>query len=363
MLAITVVLLAQLGFGATAAAEPTFALAWFGRDGRLLVSVSPDGRGWAPPVRHRAAIASKNGPALLFAGRAGWRLFWFSPDRAQLGVGRGDGNARRGVKFGPIRMQPIPPEHRPFDDPSVRPAAAFDGERWVLAYGNRTPGRITIATASARRGAWAFRSLDGGGGWVTPPALAHGDGRFLLAYVAAAPGNPGKYLLRMRRSADARRWSRPFTPRRAASGGTGGEPLYLAPVQGPALAHDGGRFLLAVTNRRDRAAPRFLYRYDLYASEHGARWTPLDGSFVAWSTTRAAISLAVKPHDRCALVAVSSSRPSGGFTARNIHIRFGITRTGDCGRARTIRWAPLNAPFPLRSMLDRFVAAAYGNPN
>jgi len=355
-------LLVLLSSAGLARAEPTFALAWFGRDGRLLVSVSPDGRGWASPVKHRAAIRSANGPALLFDARAGWRLFWFTPDRAQLGISRGNGNARRGVKFGPLRLQPIPPQYRPFADPSVRPAVAFDGERWVLAYGSHQAGRITIAVANARRGGWTFSAVAGGRGWITPPALAYGDGQFLLAYMVTAPGASGRYLLNMRRSEDGRRWSRPFNPRRASANG-GGRPIYLAPVQGPVLAFDGARFLLAVTNRRDRNAPRFLYRYDLYASDNGARWTPLDGSFVAWSTTRAAISLTVKPYDACTLVAVSSSRPSGGFSARNIHIRHGVTRTGECARARTIRWAPLNAPFPLRSMLDRFVAAAYGEPD
>jgi hypothetical protein len=343
---------ASLSLAAPAAAEPTFALAWFGRDGRLLVSVSPDGRGWAPPVKHRAAIRSKNGPALLYDARAGWRVFWFTPDGARLGMSRGDGNARRGVRFGPVRFQAIPPPLRPFDDPSVRPAVAFDGERLVLAYGNRTPGRITIASADARGETWRFASLAGGEGWIAPPALAFGNDQFLLAYMVQAEGN--RYQLKLRRSRDGRRWSPPFDPT---------PKLSLAPVQGPVLAFDGGRFLLAITNRRDRNAPRFLYRYDLFASRGGARWTALDGSFVAWSTTRAAVSMTVRPHGRCALVAVSSSRPSGGFKARNIHIRFGVSRTGDCARARTIRWAPLNAPFPLRSMLDRFVAAAYGDPD
>ncbi|HUT47984.1 MAG TPA: hypothetical protein VM325_01480 [Alphaproteobacteria bacterium] len=356
--AAVLMLLASVGL---ARAEPTFALAWFGRDGRLLVSVSPDGRGWAPPVRHRAAIRSANGPALLFDARAGWRLFWFTPDRARLGISRGNGNARRGVKFGPVRLQQIPSGHRPFADPSVRPAAAFNGEHWVLAYGSQQAGRITLAVADARRGGWTFSAVAGGRGWITPPALAHGNGQFLLAYVVAAPGRSGQHLLKMRRSEDGRRWSPPFDPRRAGKPG-GGRPIYLAPVQGPVLTFDGTRFLLAVTNRRDRNAPRFLYRYDLYASDSGGRWTPLDGGFVAWSTTRAAVSLTVKPHDGCTLVAVSSSRPSGGFSARNIHIRHGVTRTEECGRAHTIRWAPLNAPFPLRSMLDRFVAAAYGEP-
>ncbi|MDH3235811.1 MAG: hypothetical protein OEQ29_19985 [Alphaproteobacteria bacterium] len=359
--AATVALLVLLGSAGLARAEPTFALAWFGRDGRLLVSVSPDGRGWASPVKHRAAISSANGPALLFDERAGWRLFWFTPDRAQLGVSRGNGNARRGVKFGPLRLQSIPPQYRPFADPSVRPAAAFDGERWVLAYGSQHAGRITVAVADARRGKWAFSAVTGGRGWITPPALAYGDGQFLLAYMVAAPGRSGRHLLKMRRSEDGRRWSRPFEPRLAEQAGSR-RSIYLAPVQGPVLTFDGERFLLAVTNRRDPNAPRFLYRYDVYASDGGARWAPLDGSFVAWSTTRAAVSLAVKPDDGCTLVAVSSSRPSGGFSARNIHIRHGVTRTGECGRARTIRWAPLNAPFPLRSMLDRFVAAAYGDP-
>lgn len=340
------------GLAAPALAEPTFALAWFGRDGRLLVSVSPDGRGWAPPVKHRAAITSKNGPALLYDARAGWRLFWFTPDGARLGISRGDGNARRGVKFGPVRFQPIPPAYRPFDDPSVRPAVAFDGQRLVLAYGSRRPGRIVVATLNAREGKWRFASLAGGDGWITPPALAYGNDRFLLATVVAAPGN--RYRLTLRRSRGGRRWSQPFAP-------TPG--IYLAPVQGPVLAFDGARFLLAITNRRDRNAPRFLYRYDLFASRGGARWRPLDGSFVAWSTTRAAISMAVRPYGRCAVVAVSSSRPSGGFKARNIHIRFGVSRTSECARARTFRWAPLNAPFPPRSMLDRVVAAAYGNPD
>jgi hypothetical protein len=165
----------------------------------------------------------------------------------------------------------------------------------------------------------------------------------------------------MRRSKDGRRWSPAITPRHAA-GRRDPQPIFLAPVQGPVLAFDGARFLLAVTNRRDRVAPRFLYRYDLFASRTGARWTPLAGSFVAWSTTRAVVSLAVRPEPGCVLVAISSSRPSGGFSARNIHIRHGMTRTPSCGRARTIRWAPLNAPFPRRSMLDRFVAVAYGEP-
>lgn len=341
-----------IGLAQPAAAEPTFALAWFGRDGRLLVSVSPDGRGWAPPVKHRAAIRSKNGPALLYDAEAGWRVFWFTPDGAKLGMSRGDGNARRGVKFGPVRFQPIPPRHRPFDDPSVRPAIAFDGERLVLAYGGRRPGSITVATADAEGDDWTFVGLAASDGWIAPPALAYGNGRFLLAYVVQGEGD--RYVLRLRRSRDGRRWSDPFGPKPR---------LNVAPVQGPVLAFDGGRFILAVTNRRDRAAPRFLYRYDLFASQEGAEWTPLDGSFVAWSTTRAAVAMAVKPYERCALVAVSSSRPSGGLTARNIHIRFGVTRTGACARARTIRWAPLNAPFPLRSLLDRPVAVAYGDPD
>jgi hypothetical protein len=342
-----------LGLATPAVAEPTFAIAWFGRDGRLLVSVSPDGRGWAPPVKHRAAIRSKNGPALLYDREAGWRVFWFTPDGAKLGMSRGDGNARRGVKFGPVRFQPIPPAYRPFMDPSVRPALAFDGERLVLAYGNRTPGRITIATADAEGETWRFASLAGGGaGWITPPALAFGNDRFLLATIVPMPGN--RYTLKLRRSRDGRRWSAPFDP----------SPRFtVAPVQGPVLAFDGARFLLAVTNRRDRNAPRFLYHYDLHASRDGARWSPLEGGFVAWSTTRAAVSMTVKPQDGCALVAVSSSRPSGGLKAHNIHIRFGISRTDACGRARSFRWAPLNAPFPLRSMLDRPVATAYGDPD
>jgi hypothetical protein len=73
--------------------------------------------------------------------------------------------------------------------------------------------------------------------------------------------------------------------------------------------------------------------------------------------------MAVKPSDGCSLVAVSSSRPSGGLKAHNIHIRFGVSRTDDCARARTFRWAPLNAPFAQRSMLDRPVAVAYGDPD
>jgi len=352
------VLAAVLAVTAPATAEPTFAMAWFGRDGRLLVSVSPDGRGWAPPVRHGSLIRSANGPALLFSSQYGWRVFWLTPDGARIGMSRGFGNARRGVKFGPPRFVEVPAEHRPFQAPPVRPAAVFDGRRWVIAYSNRTPGRITVGRSGTRRGGgWTFETIEASRGWMTPPAIAHGNGAFLLAYAVPAPGGAE---LRMRRSPDGSRWSKPFKPR--ISGRTA-EALSLAPVQGPVLAFAGGRFLLAVTNRRDKAAPRFLYRYDLSSSANGQEWSPLAGGFVAWSTTRAAVAMAVRPTGGCTLVAVSSSRPSGGLSARNIHIRHGVTRTDGCQRARTIRWAPLNAPFSVRSMLDRFVAVAYGNPH
>ena len=343
-------------------AVPTFALAWIDPEGRLTTSVSGDARRWSPPRRHAAAIRSRNGPALAFDGSGGWRVFWFTPGRGAIASSQAIGNAASRLRLGPVRLHAIPQHHRPLAAPTVRPAVAHDGRRWTLAYRNHRPGSITIARSGADDAApWTYRTLSGAGGWITPPALAYGNGALLLAYTVAAPGQaaPTGYQIRIRRSADGLTWSPAVTPKHMIGGAGSKPPLYVAPVQGPALAFAGDSFLLAATGRRDPSAPRFLYRYLVFGSADGARWRKRSGDLGIWSTTRVAVGMATTATDGCLAVAVTSSRPSGGAAARNIHIRRG-TAPEPCGRASGIRWAHPNAAFATRAMLDRFVAVAYG---
>lgn len=254
------------GGGIAPQTPPTFVLTWTDVSGVVNTLESRDGVEWLNPQAHQGAL-SEGGPAVGHDGQLTWLLAWPTASGLNFKVGVG-GVPASGRQGGVVWEQEVVRGRIPAQVVGS-PRIAFGGDRWLIAFRSAGTGLQVVRSRPGSVKEWeapvVVTTPAGLARTTSEPALAYGNGNFVLAFT---PPGAGLRNFTVIRSPDGSQWSAP-------------QVIGQTDAPDPGLTYGGGTFL-AVLSEGESGTHLKTIRFKVFSSPDGDSWSGPIAQGGAW---------------------------------------------------------------------------------